>query len=241
MADSEAQAHALIYQSRMRILKNRPASEKKAQRTAIERGGLAKEPCRVEDLVPTLMPRSKAFRYARWERNQDSVRRGIPRLASFSQMLDPETTRRREEIFARIRAAEMQKQQEQRARERALEKRRQSTIVPRMPIKSNQSASQRSDNTSEIASDNPKTEDMNEKRAQKLKSCASEPAMKFNTPNSLSRFKNLTLDVTSSLDEEAEIANDEDLVSYPSGFEFLEEFSKQDDQKNRPGSRRMVR
>ena len=71
MADSEAQAHALIYQSRMRILKNRPASENKAQQTAIERGGLAKEPCRVEDLVPPLMPRSKAFRYARWERNQD--------------------------------------------------------------------------------------------------------------------------------------------------------------------------
>mmetsp|Transcript_31292 Transcript_31292/g.93749 ORF Transcript_31292/g.93749 Transcript_31292/m.93749 type:complete len:235 (+) Transcript_31292:1554-2258(+) len=140
----------IMYQARMRYLKSREGGRPRGSGHESKRANgesaseekstsitAAHEPCGPEKLVPPLelMTRSRALRYTYWRHHEPSLGGNIDRLHFRKKGEDPLVGKKREEIFARIRAAEVaaveRKRRERDAKKRA-ERLRQQGSEPRM-------------------------------------------------------------------------------------------------------------
>lgn len=106
----------IMYQARMRYLRSRQGSGRENKRSLGESSSeetlpsitAAHEPCSGEKLLPPLelMTRSRALRYTYWKHHEPLLSENIGRLHFRKKCEDPAVKKKREEIFAKIRAAE---------------------------------------------------------------------------------------------------------------------------------------
>lgn len=129
---STSHNHGIMYQSRMRYLKSRDGTysgQSSSSKTRLsERGersqlpfssllGAARTPCVAEKLLPPteLMTRERSLRRAYWKYHPPTVQ--VKRMNFLERKEDPVLVRKRDVIFARIKAAELASERLKREKE----------------------------------------------------------------------------------------------------------------------------